>query len=268
MLLKVNDDQTTYAASPPSRSNLIGVIGAKGGVGATTVALNLASALAFDLLKDKSVTLLDANLQQSDLATLTAQQPRYTFADLFNRQGDLEEGVFNACTYGINNGQASPHLVSPSTNLEAAMSYDLSSLVECMPQITKFSHLVLLDLPKQLDQNLVNLLDQCQSVLLVFEPTLQGISAARRWLTYFEDLGYSNDKIILIVNRSGGKVKDIEKKLGDCFVSRQIVYLPNAFSQLQHACLTGMPLVIENERHAYSQAIKQLASLILDKVEI
>src|SRR6516162_5942328 len=72
-------DHAGDTASGADAPFFAGVIGAKGGVGASTLAFNLAAAL-HEILPD--VTLVDADVQQPALSVLSAHEPNYTISDL------------------------------------------------------------------------------------------------------------------------------------------------------------------------------------------
>ncbi len=65
---------------PPTRARIVAVIGAKGGVGATTFAVNLSVALR--QAGAKRVSLVDLNVQQGDVALATDIVPSRSIADL------------------------------------------------------------------------------------------------------------------------------------------------------------------------------------------
>src|SRR5436305_831516 len=87
-LPKAPSQQTAVRKAP-----VIGVLGVKGGVGATTIAVNLAFAMS---KRFGSATLIDANLQQPDTALMLGRESNYSLIDLMQRQ-ELSREVFDAC---------------------------------------------------------------------------------------------------------------------------------------------------------------------------
>ena len=76
---------------------LIGVLGSKGGTGATTLSVNLAAALSRSLPEETSVSLLDANFHQPDAALYLNCRPEHTLTELLSRAQNLEPHVVDAC---------------------------------------------------------------------------------------------------------------------------------------------------------------------------
>jgi len=250
---------TKNGASQPS---FVGIIGAKGGVGASTLAFNLAVAVS-DFVSQ--VTLVDADFQQPALSVLTAHDPVYTIADLLSKGKHIEANVFEACTYAIEGLKHSPRFLAPPNDGEGAFALDRASLPNLLTQISALSSLWLIDLPKEIDRHLVEILDLCSEIVLVVEPDLTSVAAARRWLNHFEDLGYDPAHVLIVINRSGGRLKEVETQMAGNFTRWNLVSVPNAYEALQQCCLNGKPLVIERPNHPYAKAVRALASLVKER---
>ena len=83
----------TSRATHPSPVQVIAVTGGKGGVGKTTVAVNLAATLAS---RGKEVLLLDGDLGLANVDVFLGLTPRLTLADVLAGNCSLEEIVLNA----------------------------------------------------------------------------------------------------------------------------------------------------------------------------
>lgn len=243
--------------SPQAVSPVVAVLGAKGGVGATTIAVNLGFALA-KLRGD--TTLVDANFQQPDAATLVAREPRYSLLELAGRPVDPDRHMLESCSINLADLGAPVNLLSPPLSGEAGWRGDLTQLARCLDKMRKLSAIWVIDLPKHLDKHLVTLLDRCDRIVLVFEATITGVAACRRWLTVFKDLGYPTERIICVLNRSGSKKAGIEKQLTACFGDQPIVRIPNAYAAAWDCSTDGRPLVLAHPHHSYSKAVKRLAA--------
>lgn len=237
-------------------SPIIGILGAKGGSGATTIAINLSFALSCQYGLS---TLVDAHLQEPDIAVVLGQEPRFTILDLLLRAGDYPREVYEACCVEIHKHLK---LLTPPLLGEAAVHGNLSQLASCLDVIGSYSGRWVVDLPRHLDRHFVNLIDRCHVIVLVFEATLTGVSSARRWLKTLGELGYNQDKIVCVVNRSGSHVMSIEGEVGACFAGYQVFKVPNAF-KLSEVCTTyGQPAVIRCPNEPYAKSIKRLATLL------
>ncbi|HEY9786459.1 MAG TPA: AAA family ATPase [Candidatus Obscuribacterales bacterium] len=255
-------DQPDVEHSKEIASPVIGVLGSKGGVGATTVAVNLGASFALAGGASARTTLIDANFQQPDAALILSKDPVNTLSDLIQRSEHMSRQMFDACCYEVSSGQKSFAVISPPFSGEAAVQFNLSMLAACMQSIGSYSDLWVVDLPKVLDRHLVTMLDLCSAIVLVVEPNLTSIAAAKRWLDSFDDLGYAREGIVIAVNRSGGKVRHVEEHLHNAFQSRPLVKVPNVYAQAEECAITGQPLVMKHPRDAYAKSIAAIAATI------
>jgi flagellar biosynthesis protein FlhG len=83
----------TARAVSPSPVQVIAVTGGKGGVGKTTIAVNLAATLAS---RGKEVMLLDGDLGLANVDVFLGLTPRLTLADVLAGNCSLEEIVLDA----------------------------------------------------------------------------------------------------------------------------------------------------------------------------
>jgi pilus assembly protein CpaE len=243
--------------SQPVEPPIVGVLGAKGGVGTTTIAINLASSLIAEF---GTSTLLDSNLQQPDAANILGLDVRYSLLDLLARK-ELTADIVDACCNRITDLPNVKLLTAP-TNGQAGLQANLSQVAESLDSMRKFSGSWVLDLPKYLDRHMVTLLDRCSVILIVLEPTLAGAAAARRWLRLLEDLDYPKERTLLVINRSGSKLRTAENEITTALSSMSVVKIPNAYEMAEECTAMAAPVVVKFPKSAYARAIKGLAKQI------
>jgi Flp pilus assembly CpaE family ATPase len=227
------------------KSAIIGVLGSKGGVGATTVA---------------------ANMQQPDVALWLACEARHTMVELLQRSANLEPQTIAACctpapTY------APLRVLTAATDGGTANTHTLTQLSACLPSLQMPFRQIVVDLPKHLDRHLVSVLDRCDVVVLIIEPSLTSIAATNRWLHIFDELGYGREKILLVANRTGGKHKILDEQLQATYADSLAGKIPNAFALMEASAIAALPIVISNPREAYSKAIKAVSAKVTEKLE-
>ncbi len=244
---------------------VIAVIGSKGGVGGTTLAINLAASLG-QRSSGASVTLVDANLQQPDAALMLACEPQHSVVELFKRAEALENQIIEACRCELSSTSGF-RLVTPPLDGSAASENNLSELVKLIPAIGNVSNGIVMDLPKNLDRYLVTMLDLASVIVLVLEPNLASIAAAKRWLAAFEDLDYPDEKVLLVANRLGGKFKFVEEQLFVSFSGYEILRLPNAYSVSESCAIAGAPIVVKYPKDNYSKAMRIVAASVHDRLK-
>lgn len=241
----------------------VGILGSKGGTGATTIAVNLAADLSKSVREQFPVCLLDANLQQPDAALYLNCRPEHTLTELISRSHNLEPQTVEACKVTV--GQ-NLRLISPPVDGSAATRQDKDELSACLPHIARSSSITVVDLPRRLDKSLVMLLDQCQLIVVVVEPNVASIAATRRWLEAFRDLEYPDEKIILAANRLGSKAKLLETQLSSTFERHSLFKLPNAFKAIETSQIEGVACTCANPRDPYARAVSSLSLEVLKRL--
>ena len=93
----------------------------------------------------------------------------------------------------------------------------------------------------------------------MFEPTLQSVAAAKRWLKVFVELGYSPEKLQLLLNRAGAKTGGIENDVSTLLAGKEIFKIPNAFQLSDECCLTGQAALLKSPHDKFSMAIMAFA---------
>jgi len=252
---KKEQSSAKSSAQPPTT---IGVIGAKGGVGATTLSINLAVALSQNHGMTK---LIDANLQQPDAAILLGQTLHCSIGDLVERHENVDKSLLDACFSPLTHAPECS-LIGPLNDGSSALTIDLGQIADCLRSIKYFSAFWLLDLPHNLDKHLVELMDKCDRLILVLEPTIAAIASANRWLKVFAELGYPQNKVICVLNRSGSKVSAVENELRNFNQFANALRVPNSYAFLERCSNEGQPAIVKNPRDPYSTGITQLAKFL------
>jgi len=236
---------------------MIGVLGAKGGSGSTTLAANLAIALSAEF---NSTILLDADFRQPDLGQVLAIEPEHSLSEFLARGADVDAQVLNACCAPI--ADSNCRLMAPPEDGSLAVKASLTDLARGFSRVRNESDLWVVDLPKQLDKHFVTFIDSCDRILLVFEATVPAVAACQRWLKVFAELGYEQDRIVCVLNRAGSKFSGVEAELKQCFAHRVFLKIPNASALVWDCSTKGQAAYLAQPKHQYSRAVAGLAEYL------
>ncbi len=263
------------AKKSAKRGNLVTVFAPKGGVGCTTVAVNLAIALQKQVERGKKVALLDASLQFGDVGVMLNLQSSRSIADLAVRTDELDKDMLSSVM--------TPHpsgvkvLLSPP-HPEAAEDLWLSEsgagdgggpnrkLRAITGALANSFDLIVADTWSRVDDVTLSLLDEATLILVVITPIIPAIKSARLFLDVTYKLGYPTEKIGLVVNhadrRTGLRVDQIEKALMPA-----LAHIPFDERAGFSAANRGIPLISDERTRSLAQGFTRLAQSVLKKIE-
>ncbi len=198
------------APPPPSKScHVIAVFGTKGGVGASTIAVNLAVALREET--KARVALVDANFEFGDCGVLLNLPTNRTIADLTGPNVDVDEDMLSGTMAGHATG-IKVLLAPPRPEMaELVTGALMKRVLEILP--TMFDYVVV-DMWKSFHESMIAFLDAADQIILVGSSEIPAIKNAKLFFELSDALGYPPDKTYFLLNKEDGKsgisARDIE----------------------------------------------------------
>src|SRR5689334_22284288 len=237
---------------------VVAVFSPKGGVGRTTIAVNMALAAATEL--GKSVVLMDGSFQFGDVGVLLNLNPKNkSIADLVP---ELEAGeVESLDTFVINHSAGVRVLLAPPSP-EMAELITPTAVKRVLEALRVQHDLVIVDCTSSFNETTLAILDAADTVLTILSLEITSIKNMRLFLEVADQLGYEHGKVKLVLNRAdsslGIRVTDVENSIGrkvdHTIVSdgRSVVYALNR----------GVPFFLSNREAEVSQDILRLAQSV------
>ncbi|MEZ5681355.1 MAG: AAA family ATPase [Erythrobacter sp.] len=195
---------------------VIAVTRAVGGSGATTVASHIAASLAGGDSSPK-VCIFDLDIQSGRMAEVLGLAPRRSLSDLLEAGKRMDGALLHTVAERFDGNIsviAAPNEIIP---IEAIKPDDLTRIIDLAR--TEFDYVVL-DLPSNLTNWVLNVLAKADNVTMVVEQTLASLRQARRRLDLFRSLGLDHRLISIVVNKvekklfSSISLGDVEQALG------------------------------------------------------
>ncbi len=238
---------------------IVAVFSPKGGVGRTTVAVNLAVAAATEL--GKRVAIMDGSFQFGDVGVLLNLNPKSkSIADLIP---ELDVGELDSIdTFLIDHSAGIRVLLAPPTP-ETAEMITAAGVRKVLESLRQNHDLVVVDCTAYFNDTTLAILDSADVILTMLSLEITSIKNMRLFLEVAEQLGYENGKVRLVLNRAdsalGIRVADVEHSIGrkvdETVVSdgRSVVYALNR----------GVPFFLSNREAQVSQDILRLARSVV-----
>jgi pilus assembly protein CpaE len=210
-LQKVGRLRLTRPAPEDEAGRIFTVFSPKGGVGVTTVAINLATDI-FEATK-KPTILVDLDLNSGDATTFLNMKPSYTISDVTVNISRLDKSFLQGVVAKHESGiyvLAEPQKVEEGVSIAGAEIKKVLSLLKSM-----FKYIII-D-AETISERTTIALEMSDMILLVFFMSLPGIKNMQRYLRYFDKMGLGRDRVKLVANRyvkkSDIKIEDAEKAL-------------------------------------------------------
>ncbi len=227
------------------------VLGAKGGVGTSTVAVNLAVALRRETRA--SVAVVDAAVTTGCIDVMLNLQASGASQRL-PEFSELEWSDFEAIL--------TPHVSGVQALLlqqQAADGISPDDLRRVLVALRKVRDYVIVDTWAVLDENTLTVLDLADRVLLVLTPEITALRGAKVFLERASALGLARERVVPILNRypqrGGLQRRDIENAMG---VAAQLT-IPDDVKLVTYSVNRGVPLVESHERSSVARQMGALA---------
>lgn len=192
---------------------LVTVFSAKGGSGRTTVATNVAVALAGGA-RDQ-VVLVDLDLQAGDVTAALALEPAGSIDRLLSEAP--EPGIEDVQRHLTHHRDGLWVLAAPDGPLGAA-GITVAHVRSILRVLREHFRYVIVDGPAAFTDPLLTALDRSDAVVLVGSMELTGIRTLHTTIDVLGRLGIGRDRIHLVLNRAdsrvGLRVRDVERVLG------------------------------------------------------
>jgi len=216
----------------------IAVYSAKGGLGTTSIAVNIAFGLA-DANPNGRVALADLVVHGGDLRVMLNLAPAYDVGDLVARvnriDADLLTSILTPSPGGV--------WVLPSSDRpEIAEMVDSATASTLITELRKHFAYTVLDCEHYLTDRTLAALDAADKIVLVTQLNVAALRGTQRTISLCERLGYSTDKLAVVVNRHQSS-EVLTPSDASTLLNLPIFHLlPNDFRTADGAVSKGVPV--------------------------
>jgi pilus assembly protein CpaE len=219
---------------------IVTIFSNKGGLGKTTIAVNLALALSETI--GKPVALVDLNLQLGDITTFLDVEPKQTIVDIARNIGRVDAAYLESSLAPYTAGNGTVYVLADPLHVEDAEDLTADQINSVLTVLRSSFEYVVIDTTTSFDAKTLCALDLADQILLVSIVNLPSIRSSQRLLSLFERLGYDPQKVKLVINRymAGEEItiEDVEETLEHPVFWK----IPNSYFSVMTAINRGIPI--------------------------
>ncbi len=251
--LKAALDRVVSKRPMPDPGQVFAFVGGKGGIGTTTLAVNVAAVLAGR--KPASALLIDLHVAYGDAAVFLGVEPRFSVADALENVDRIDAaflgGVVGHTKMGIDVLASSDRAMLGHTDARAVRKL-IDAAARC------YRHVVL-DVPRS-DGTILDSLDLANPIFVVANQELSTVRSASRMAGALRQR-YGAARVAAVVSRFDHLAeigeKDIERALGSPIAD----VFPSNYRIALEALNRGRPLVLDNHNKLASSLASFARSL-------
>ncbi|HLF71963.1 MAG TPA: AAA family ATPase [Dehalococcoidia bacterium] len=244
---------TGEMSSSAARGTIITVFGAKGGIGKTTIATNLATALCRNT--NSSVAIVDMDTRFGDVAIMMDVVVEYSIADVGRNIETVDRDSIRE--YLVQHGSGVQILPAPlhPTEWGALHRHHIAKVIELLSQTHDY---VVIDTPGAFNELVATALEAADIILLVTSMDIASIKDTALALEMLRAASVSEDKVKLVINHSTSsnslRAEDVQRVL------EYEVYwrIPHDVA-VSNSNQLGQPIVIAKPYARASRSISDLA---------
>jgi pilus assembly protein CpaE len=233
--------------------SIVAVFGVKGGVGKTTLATNLAVALAQE--SSASVALVDLDVPFGDVALMLDMHPEHDILDALadGVVDDLErlQKLLVRTPHGV-------HVLAAPLAPDDAGGLDSRKVGQLLKRLAALHQFVLVDTPVGLTELTAAALDAAELAVLVTTPEIAALRRTHACLRLLQGLEFSTNKLQLVLNRVESKTRVSSAEAIDALGHPVAWRVANDYAAMQSSAV-GSPVVVSHPRSQLSKDIHSIA---------
>lgn len=243
------------------RGEMIVVCSAKGGIGRTIMAVNLAVAL---FKKNIKVSVLDGDLQFGDVSLAMDLQTTFTIKDVIDEIDRLDEHVLNSYLCSHDSGVKVLPAPERPEFADLVTEQALDQIIDLL--LSQHDYLVV-DTGVGLQEKTLQMVEKADQILILTNLEMATLKNTKLMLETLDVLGL-RDKVQLVVNRATMESVIQARDVADIVGAIDPLYIPNDFQIASQSLNIGIPFVTNQGKTDIAKAVFKMAENLTSRREI
>ncbi|MFZ2089669.1 MAG: AAA family ATPase [Desulfobaccales bacterium] len=252
-------------AGAQTKTRVVTLLGGKGGVGTTFLAVNLAYLLAQE--DNHKVLAVDLDLRYGQMVYFLDAKPQYTMAEVIENVEHLDDSYLKSLFFHWDKNLQLLPAPARLEEAEAVTAENLEKVLNFVKNLGVYSH-VLVDAGHHLDEISIKALELADQAILVANQSVPALSNTKKLLEIFELVGLGDLELEIWLN-SWEKHGDLSLEDVAKFLGREIKgTVPFLGTEVKTSINEGVPLVKSSPNLPICQDLRNLAGHFCDTPEL
>jgi pilus assembly protein CpaE len=246
--------QVTAPAAGPGLAKLICVTSAKGGVGTSTIAANIAVLLC---RRNETVCAFDLNIEHGDLPIFFDLQPKMGMGELAREINTLGENI--PWDDFLVRHPSGPRVLAAPFKPHDASAVTEEVVTNVLTRLRVLHDYVVVDMPPSYNDTALSMYEAADRLVVVTSPELTALRRTREFLGVLAGLAVPDERVLLVLNRVF-EVSGIDASRVEAFLRRPVnIAIPNGGTGFLEAVSMGRPAVLNGNNSGAVSALDELA---------
>jgi pilus assembly protein CpaE len=245
-----------YAAPKMPEGKLLAIYSAKGGVGCTSIATNLAIGLNSD---ETPAVLVDTSLQFGDVSVFLNLQVKNSLADLASRVGELDPDIVDDVLIRHESGL---HVLPAPPRPEMADEVQADQIRRVLQYLRENYAYVIVDTSSTMDDVTLAVLDVADAVLTVATPEIPAIKDVRLLFDLLTALEFPKEKVLFVLNRTDKRTGITAKTVSENLKHSVDGDIPVDERTMTMSINKGVPILLTDKSSPVAKAMLDLLATV------